>query len=246
MLRMGTKYEIEAIKSVALKKLKGCFPSQLQNFPSSLQNDQASMEMGLVGAAKVVRIANEFGLYHLLPSAFLRLAMRHECQLVDCIDELSKDELKLVMVLGHILRSEQLKALTPLLLRTTHPDCESKDICQRAQTDIIQVLLASNSLVPIELFTPSNILFGEHTRWAGEADNSWSRVLCRHCRKLVISYREKAREEMWVKLGEHCGVEPWPPEQGISIRGSLSGDQVYIGYSLIRSCPMNHRLFPTC
>ena len=58
MLRMGTKYEMDAIKSLALKRLEECFPSRLQDFRSSMQSDQAFLGMDLAGVAKLVRIAN--------------------------------------------------------------------------------------------------------------------------------------------------------------------------------------------
>lgn len=79
MLKLGTKYEIQFLRSDAIKRLEEYFPTQLENFRNKWANSGPDSEEALSGhsidielahAIPVIQLARTYNVPHILPPAF--------------------------------------------------------------------------------------------------------------------------------------------------------------------------------
>ncbi|KAH8101967.1 hypothetical protein BXZ70DRAFT_1007192 [Cristinia sonorae] len=223
MLRLGFKYNITHVREEAIRRLRRCFPSDLESFATPISRyalmieydeeaeeedspayfPQSSTSLKNYDAFAVIKLARSFDLNDILPAAFYTCAQMDNASVAstplpgDEMYRLSDEDREACMDGQDALRSAMLRSFK-WLLRGPQKGCETLEKCQAASRE------------------NTKNLWGNAIGYCDALiDNAWIDALpgkyCRVCLRRAKREYDQERVTTWNKLREYFNL-PYPQD----------------------------------
>lgn len=207
-LHLGTKYEVKTLRQEAIRRLRIRFPISQAKYVAYKDPRDEVINITPIDVLEVITLARLHDLPDLLPTAFYECTQLLPSQTLQVLEKfkdprstLSASDLTLIidgqpkLVQADSIFLEGLKFKADI-----NNHCVTPDTCSQRITDTI------SSLWEFIIEEAGGLVlkrFDVHRLFEPDAP-------CTHC---FLSLKEDCKEhhrEMWSKLGEIFGVEPWP------------------------------------
>lgn len=218
MLRLGTKYSIDHLRSEAIRRLKRCFPSsypQFRNkaiFPNAKGDNfdlSNSIKLSIRDSIVVVNLAREFDLHFILPPAFYLCAQLSFDTLVDGVPQeddrvarLSPTDLKIVLRGTVALRNAYLQNWEELFHFKHGPSCKTMESCNAVALHVLRELWRVSGVARLSVLTAPG--------WMETLGTGTGPSICASCAKRLKVDHSQKRSRSWDELGKFFSIDNWP------------------------------------
>ncbi|KAJ6567020.1 hypothetical protein B0H19DRAFT_1374356 [Mycena capillaripes] len=211
ILHLSNKYGVDYLLRRALVHFSSNYPTTLSAIDAVFNTSSVSVDDDHPPSSVVaaIRIAREVDALWILPAAFYYLAATDEPTIQkilnciafgDCPASLSAAD-QIVFLKSSMQISLQGNHLVRFLhTPNTNPGCQRPHLCTRTRLDLLitaqDSITGSYSANPLAIFTDA---------MQGVLANG----TCRVCYDICQQMHDGARQAIWDKLPEFCGLPPW-------------------------------------